>query len=147
MTGIILCMRPANERRRYIVTASLIGWALTQNGPSDGLVQETRNSIANALELHLSCTNSLICEVTSNFHGHLLYVEPLVPAQPKSWQLSHNPLCSKSILLVDSPQRRPSMVKRHCMVSKGLNLSNIHCLFFFKNMICQYTFVFFFRNI
>ena len=28
--GIILCMRPANERRRYIVTPSLIGWAHTQ---------------------------------------------------------------------------------------------------------------------
>ena len=25
--GIILCRRPANERRRYIVTSSLIGWA------------------------------------------------------------------------------------------------------------------------
>ena len=31
--GINLCMRPANERRRYTVTPSLIGWAHTQNGP------------------------------------------------------------------------------------------------------------------
>ena len=31
--GFILCMRPANERRRYIVTSSLIGWAHTQNDP------------------------------------------------------------------------------------------------------------------
>ena len=31
--GIILCMRPANERRRYIVTSSLIGWVHTQNDP------------------------------------------------------------------------------------------------------------------
>ena len=29
----------------------------------DGLVQEICNSIANALELHLSCTNPLICPV------------------------------------------------------------------------------------
>ena len=28
---VILCMRPANERRRYIVTSPLIGWAHTQN--------------------------------------------------------------------------------------------------------------------
>ena len=28
---IILWMRPANERRRYIVTSSLVGWAHTQN--------------------------------------------------------------------------------------------------------------------
>ena len=26
-------MRPANERRRYIVTSSTIGWAHTQNDP------------------------------------------------------------------------------------------------------------------
>ena len=29
--GIILCMHPANERRRYIVTSSLIGWVQIQN--------------------------------------------------------------------------------------------------------------------
>ena len=28
-TGISLGLRPANERRRYIVTTSLIGWAQT----------------------------------------------------------------------------------------------------------------------
>ena len=31
--GIILCMRPANESRRYNVTSSLIGWMHTQNDP------------------------------------------------------------------------------------------------------------------
>ena len=33
LTGIILCMPPANERRRYNVTSSLIGWVHTQNNP------------------------------------------------------------------------------------------------------------------
>ena len=32
-SGIILCMCPANERWRYSVTSSLIGWAHTQNDP------------------------------------------------------------------------------------------------------------------
>ena len=32
-SGIILCMRPANESWRYTVTPSLIGWAHTQNDP------------------------------------------------------------------------------------------------------------------
>ena len=32
-SGIILHMRPANERRRYVVTSSLIGWVHTQNDP------------------------------------------------------------------------------------------------------------------
>ena len=31
--GIILCMHPANERLRYIVASSLIGWVHTQNEP------------------------------------------------------------------------------------------------------------------
>ena len=31
--GLILCMRPANERRRYNETSSLIGWAHTKNDP------------------------------------------------------------------------------------------------------------------
>ena len=30
LTGIIFCLRPANERQRYIVTSSLIGWAHIQ---------------------------------------------------------------------------------------------------------------------
>ena len=33
IVGIILCMRPSNERWRYSVTPSLIGWAHTQNDP------------------------------------------------------------------------------------------------------------------
>ena len=31
--GVIVRTHPANERRRYIVTPSLIGWADTQNDP------------------------------------------------------------------------------------------------------------------
>ena len=34
-SGIILCMRPANGRRRYNVTPSLIGWVHTQNDPGN----------------------------------------------------------------------------------------------------------------
>ena len=33
ITKTILCMRPSNERRRYSVTPSFIGWAHAQNGP------------------------------------------------------------------------------------------------------------------
>ena len=33
-TGISLCMRPANERRRYNVTSSLTGWAHIQMIPT-----------------------------------------------------------------------------------------------------------------
>ena len=37
--GIFLCMRPANGRRRYNVTSSLIGWAHTQKIPVDVILQ------------------------------------------------------------------------------------------------------------
>ena len=33
MLGIILCMHSGNERWRYTVTPSLIGWAHMQNDP------------------------------------------------------------------------------------------------------------------
>ena len=36
MAGIILYMLPANEKRCYIVTSFLIGWARTQNDPCNG---------------------------------------------------------------------------------------------------------------
>ena len=32
-TEVIVCMHPANERRSYIVTLPLIGWAHTHNDP------------------------------------------------------------------------------------------------------------------
>ena len=39
--GIILCMRPVNERWCYSVTPSLIGWAHTQNDPCQTLPTAT----------------------------------------------------------------------------------------------------------
>ena len=33
ISGLILGLRPAKERRRYFVTTSLIGWAQTLNHP------------------------------------------------------------------------------------------------------------------
>ena len=54
----VLCMRLANERRRYYVTSSLIE---RRNS------QERRNSIANALRLRLSCSNpSVLCMRLAN---------------------------------------------------------------------------------
>ena len=49
-SGIILCMCPANKRRRYIVTSALIGWAHTQNDPwaHDGMPVSTGVVIINS---------------------------------------------------------------------------------------------------
>ena len=46
-SGIILYMRPGNERRCYIVTPYLIGWAHTQNDPC--------NICDNGLYMHQPC--------------------------------------------------------------------------------------------
>ena len=35
--GIILCMHPANVRRRYNVTLSLFGWVHSQNDPCESI--------------------------------------------------------------------------------------------------------------
>ena len=40
-SGIILCMSPANDRWRYNVTSSIIGWAHIQNDPCDYVSKDT----------------------------------------------------------------------------------------------------------
>ena len=42
----------------------------------DGLVQERRISIANALELHLSCTNPLICALDRHVPHNMCKLQP-----------------------------------------------------------------------
>ena len=53
---IILCMYPANERWRYIVTSSLIGWVHTQNDPINSLPVQSI-----AYSLFMSCVWQAIC--------------------------------------------------------------------------------------
>ena len=48
---------PAACRVDFELAIDVIKLALKEGLMQDGLVQETRNSIANALELRLSCTN------------------------------------------------------------------------------------------
>ena len=52
-TGVILCMRPANERRRYNVTSSFIGWAHTISDPCSHIPVPNSQS-----PNHLSCAPS-----------------------------------------------------------------------------------------
>ena len=80
--GIILCMHPANERWRYSVTPSLIGWAHILNYPwgtpiqgwfyywclnfLNGLLSCIKNSSCNCLHVLLK----IIHEATANIHRH-----------------------------------------------------------------------------
>ena len=66
-TRIILCMRPANERWRYIVTLSLIGWVHTQNDPCfQGIFVFDLFSVWDELGIHLDPGLSL----SSHNHQH-----------------------------------------------------------------------------
>ena len=54
LTGIILCIRPANERGQYTLTPSLFGWAQTQNDP-EGVLVLTNVASAFVLDCETRC--------------------------------------------------------------------------------------------
>ena len=69
-TGTILCMRPVNERWRYSVTLSLIGWAHTQNDHSPSAWYHTMQVLYSNKETMKSipCLNKLIPTSTIKFN-------------------------------------------------------------------------------
>ena len=86
----------------YIVQDYFIGTgAILQ---FDGLVQERRNSIANALELRLSCTNPLnyanASEATLKDMGrYVTHIYPLIPAMcmHHAWCINLGPFTKHNI--------------------------------------------------
>ena len=67
-TGFILWMHPANERRRYVVTSPLIGWAHAQKDLCINRIQPSANHVHMSVDIHrevflpnsiLNCTKSL----------------------------------------------------------------------------------------
>ena len=53
ITGLILGLRPANERRRYFLTTSLIGWAQTRISPQVSSKQLELSQYKDAVLTHL----------------------------------------------------------------------------------------------
>ena len=97
---IVLCMRSANERRRYIVASSLVGWAHTHRMDTglhtdttglqiDGLVKDCSISSALAMEILQSGTKPSICcmyvtaeqswrlAIMTSWHGNLFRITGL----------------------------------------------------------------------
>ena len=69
--GIILWMRPANERRRYNVTSSLTGWTRSQNDPWIGLkFGSVWRCYLNTLRLSKNC-----CHFVDNIFKFLFFYE------------------------------------------------------------------------
>ena len=67
LTALVLFMRPASERRRYIVTSSLIGWVHTQNDPCEAL----RASEAKVSLIHIKFPFEW---VKTKFHIKILFL-------------------------------------------------------------------------
>ena len=62
LSGLILGLRPTDERRRYFVTTSLIGWAQTWNRPwSMFLVWHIMNCQVCCQDEHICCLVSTEC--------------------------------------------------------------------------------------
>ena len=71
ISGLILSLCPANERRPYFVTTSLIGWCKPRIRPGYAMHEYSRkiksitclhiNGSALAMALRLSCTNLSMC--------------------------------------------------------------------------------------
>ena len=79
--GISLRMRPVNERLRYIVTPSLIGWAHTQNDPC-----ATRHPVAKPLLNTNTATSNTAAYRTFN-HTHNAMVNSLLNTRKaRTWQ-------------------------------------------------------------
>ena len=87
--GIILCMRPANERRCYNVTLSLIGRALTQNYPCCSAPSYYLNhcwlivdwTIRNKFQLNLNL-NSKICIEENAFEYFVCKLSDILSQAP-----------------------------------------------------------------
>ena len=88
MAEIFLCMCPANERRRYNVTSSLIGWVHTQNDPWI----THRDLITN---MHLWTESSSLvqimdCSVTYSAPSHYQQQRPIIVYQTFIGTIHHS---------------------------------------------------------
>ena len=61
LTGIMLCMCPANERWCYNVTSSLIGWAHIQNDPRLNVLP-----ILNTFSCPIPCPLPVLCNLVTD---------------------------------------------------------------------------------
>ena len=83
---ITLRMRPANERRRYIVNSSLIGWAHTQNDPRSPIGFYTLSIAKQITTNHISWDMLFV---------YPLYVDNTVrPSQRHGISNNHSTVCS-----------------------------------------------------
>ena len=73
-TGPFLCMRPANERRRYNVTLTLIGWAHTRNVPWQWHIYFPMQMQHLYIGLLLGDDNPTECRLwTEKFSSHVIF--------------------------------------------------------------------------
>ena len=86
VTGIIFCMRPANDRCHYIAMPSLIGWVHTQNDPCHMFFNQ-QQYIWNSSTLRLRKKWLPLCWRHTEIHfleKQLLYLTKILPIFPRS---------------------------------------------------------------
>ena len=104
-SGIILNMCPVNERRRYIVTSSLIGWAHTQNEAF---------SLSGGYSNHSSTVLHQVC---------LMYITDIyLSLQPISWWRH------MTILVCVKSPATPLFVQQLALADK----ENTKCLYYWQ---------------
>ena len=93
-TGLILCLRPANERRRYFVTTSLTGWVQAENQPWYIL------QIPKLLQHLVQARQNKSCSWEMQYYGQLhagTYVTTLMLYRPGINMMQHRRLPEAAI--------------------------------------------------
>ena len=133
VTGIILYMRPANKRRRYIVMSSLIGWAHAHNGPCSQWVNALRfeNLLATISSLTTFISNMKkkenLLAWQENFEARIIFLpaEGLGPAlnaktgksEHHGWLWWQNSLLSAwDDIIIDCSQSHCSVLVTECIL-------------------------------
>ena len=110
--GIILCTCAANERRRYNVTSSLIGWAHTQNDPCWGC-----DPGYNSLTWPLSLTTLSVMNAKITVIRAAIFSDPVWP----QYQLP----------TMQTPMGNCPLLGLICLMQKKMNQWIIMDVFFF----------------
>ena len=111
VSGIILWMRPANERRCYIITSSPIGWEHTQNDPCCVIISHCPITILcqrqNGHPLHTAFANlafnencCILIQISWRFVHQDLIENKLVLVQQLAWCQTGNELYLKQSWLI-----------------------------------------------
>ena len=113
--GIILGMGSSNERRRYYVTPSLIGWAHTQNDPCNPQVSLKRQAYIATADNMSHFIADLICQGSYKFPS--LTTSPILSC---IWTPQIRPLSQEANAIQAAVQVLYVSLDRHQIIDFGI---------------------------